>query len=102
MCFRTGIELTFVKTMCLIFPDSSFTRLNARLNGETSSFNSAIGHVSCLAARSENLNANYVMVGYLFEFELVNRYKQRVPLLLLIVFFFHTIVCRGRSAAVFD
>ena len=44
----------------------------------------------------------HFMVGYLFEFELVNRYKQRVPLLLLIVFFFHTIVCRGRSVAVFD
>lgn len=59
LCFRTGIEVTFVKTVCLIFPDSSFTCLNARLNGETASFNSAIGHVWCLAARSENLNANY-------------------------------------------
>ena len=51
LCFRTEIEVTFVKIMCLIFPDSSFTRLKARLNGET--------NVWCLAARSENLNSNY-------------------------------------------
>ena len=37
----------------------------------------------------------HFMVGYLFEFELVNRYKQRVPLLLLIVFSFTPLSAEG-------